>query len=657
MKGRDPGSLRGRGPTSKKGVALGMVLMLVGTAMLIGFAVVALVSFQMGLGLRQVTAHAAHNAAESVLQVALARIGDSDGDFGKQGTDALRVEAPDGTVGLLTFAAAQTQVVQGRPIAIAPSTHNFSRFELTTGKPGYGRTVPKDSIHLVGTGITPGGAVSRVEALVHFPPFSYALAASGPVHLKGCTIAGIRDPASVPRDSRGSPVVEPSQLSSGDVGANADLRLEKSLVKGDARSTTTVTLLDTEVDGETRQHATDLQLPAFHLDAYDPGAKTIGLELGDTFEQPSLSGNARREGDLHVPGDLVLDNGLLYVTGKLMVDGGIRGRGLVVSQGDLRVAGFSNVAAGESAALLCGGSVSLAGDGVFQGMVYCRGGLKADHVTIVGCLIQDGSAPVEMNDVRLYYTSATAGVSYEQQASYLLDFNCDPNCKPASAVLARLDTGALQKPSVEEPQVSIDAVTGMSSGLQMNSFELTRYCHRHMLVTVTKRHGNYVYTALLRRRHESTICPKGADGKGINDPELVEDRVEQWDDLVERKLEPDSPWESYPQTGMPGGVLSIYEFTNLDDLKKMLSDNAGWVYNLGNGTQTWTRNDWRGDLPAKKPGYDYAVAFASSLCGQIQREVTEVSTQGAAEKINLVVNPSRFLAPYDRMRLLYWGDL
>jgi hypothetical protein len=317
---------------------------------------------------------------------------------------------------------------------------------------------------------------------------------------------------------------------------------------------------------------------------------------------------------------------------------------------------------------------------VFQGLVYCRGGLKADHVTVVGCLIQDGgSSPVELNDVQLYYTSATAAVSYQQQASYLLTFtNADVDnnsqCQPASSVVANIQTGVLNTQQTGSLLPTFDAVTGLSTGA--SDWPLTRYCRQHMLVTVTKRGGRSVYTIFTRLRDE-TIYTFG----GIDDPGLIINRDNERDLPVVRQLLPDSPWQQYPPTGLPGGVLSIYEYNDLgspnnpDDFLGQISWSANWCNQVGlyNDLGLYAsgrppRSLWRDGPPSPlgPPIYDsgdsgpktlYGGNYSTALQAIVAKDQTGGSTMGTAEKVNLVVNPSRFLSPADRMRLLYWGDL
>ena len=394
-------------------------------------------------------------------------------------------------------------------------------------------------------------------------------------------------------------------------------------MKGDARTAGVLALSSSLIEGEARSNSPPLSLPSFALALFDPGARTVCRDLGERFDEGRLSGGARREGSLQVGGDLTLDHALLYVNGNLTVQGGVRGRGAIVVRGNVRIGGASAVEATDAAALMADGDITISGNGIFQGLVYCRGAFTADHVTIVGSLIQNSptSQAVSLDQVQLYFCAAGAEVKLFVPGSMLFsDASTEFWSQTSMTDTGRgpwTDAPTSQPGQASEPAPTISSLASPPGNL--SGQDLTDYLHVHSLLTVTRRDGRLIYTTLRRGRT--------MDGEG--------------DVPAERRLIANSPWAGYSTTEMPGQVISIYESVDLDSLITEWRSHWAWweaAHHRSTSEQAWQEH--------KQQITDRVSALSESV-GPADR----------AQQVTFSINPSRFLSPADRMRLLYWGDL
>jgi hypothetical protein len=86
---------------------------------------------------------------------------------------------------------------------------------------------------------------------------------------------------------------------------------------------------------------------------------------------------------------------------------------LVVATGKVTVKGASQLEGGNGVALLAGGNVSLTGapEGSYlQGLVYTNGSLSADHVSVVGPTLAEGSEASVFSAGGLYLPVGQSGV-------------------------------------------------------------------------------------------------------------------------------------------------------------------------------------------------------------------------------------------------------
>ena len=311
--------------------------------------------------------------------------------------------------GVLTFVPEQA--------GVRYSTNNF---ESTTAEPGDGKFVAPGSLHLIGVGQS-GGVTRSVEAVIRFTLFPQAIASSGPVISSGpLLVATLGNPAVV-----GEANLLPADILSNGPGAPAITLADGTKVTGDVQSVGTVELPasgNVDVWGEVRDNASPEDIVTLDPLQYDPVA--LGLipeELSGTeFTGPyHLEGAVRTDGDMTVQGDLVFDGGLLFVGGNLQVTGKVTGTGILACDGGIKVDGGAGFTAGQKVAMLAKGRVELQGSdrisSYFQGLIYTRGGISAQKITVIGALVNDGgdNTNIELNDARVFYDPAMPELSIE----------------------------------------------------------------------------------------------------------------------------------------------------------------------------------------------------------------------------------------------------
>lgn len=404
------------------------VLVVSTLAVMMAFLLAGAVFGHLGIAARFEDRQRARNAAESALAHGVERILEAE-EYGRNRQASDRVEVREGdAVGLLTFHQAEA----GRRRA-GYSTNNLRRDTSVSGWGG--RIVSADAAHLVATG-TCGASTRTMEALVHFPPFPFALSSSGSVKSEGgLLVAAVEDPADV---AGGAQQIPPEKLRRGHLASNSrnergvELSSE-SRVTGDLRSAGGVHLHEgASVGGELLQNVTPRNLPKVTVDKYDPGTGAGVQQLGASLETPTLEGMCRSKppgGTLRVSGDLNLDGAVLFVEGDLVVEGTIKGQGAVVVKGRTSVSGTARIETDNQAALLSQGDVTIAGSAregsFFQGLVYTEGDFRASDVTLVGAMVANkpgasGSA-MTLRDVNVveYAKSTDLDVQLKVDPKYL----------------------------------------------------------------------------------------------------------------------------------------------------------------------------------------------------------------------------------------------
>ncbi len=401
--------------------------LLVGVAALtLALAMAGAAFHQLNLTNRQGNRVGAINAAEAVVNLAIAELLQPGGqDFGKDRHPVVNWTAHDGhSSGRLSF----DPLVEPE----AWSTNNLGVDVPVAGCPGTGE-VPPGSLQLLGVG-RQGGVRVALHVLLHVPPFPYAVASSGRFTSEGGLLV-----AQLPRDSDpallGQVPLDLARLDPGNLASSLSQPDSISLqqgdeVLGDVESSGGIALNGARVWGEQRQHTDVTRLPLLDVESYlGQVPEAIATTLVEGSNQPSTlegfyqAGTHAQPVRLTFPQGLELKNAVLAIHGDVTVQGqGLRGRGALFCTGRLTVEGGAQLAADNQVAVLAGGDVTLSGAGAdhgFQGLIYTGGRLEASRMSLTGCLLANGGSQPERGSVKLDRAQVAATPVEDFQAGWL----------------------------------------------------------------------------------------------------------------------------------------------------------------------------------------------------------------------------------------------
>lgn len=361
---------------------------------------------------REHNAEIAHDLAESALQQALAHI-ILDPTLGEGAADDIVVthsDLPPGSEGRVTFTH------RDQPW----SFNNRRESNPVTGWSN--RSIPGKAAYFVAVGRA-GGVVSTVEMMVHVPKFPLVLGTEGGVRLSRTLVGAVRDPADVTVDANGRLVYDERNLDRGDLVSNGRVQLSsQSTVTGSLQALQGYDCpIDCSIRGEVIAPCSHTDVPTIDVQRYDPRDDPHTFYDDRVAPQPLgtvLSGVVRYAGDVHVVGDVALQQGVLYVAGDLTLDnGGLHGSGAVFVTGDVHLGGGNRLAGSDQVTLLSAGNVEIEGDSsqasVFQGTVYARGKFHATHMNLIGSFLSASTASdaTEFTDCTALYSVPLASVN------------------------------------------------------------------------------------------------------------------------------------------------------------------------------------------------------------------------------------------------------
>lgn len=371
----------------RKGVGLGVTLIIVALLAVVGFTLAALTVGRLQLlGNLQHKRHA-HRLAMSAIEAALGKLNQQP-QYGLYGNDPMIIvsgEEPNNR-GRLSFQPGLRD--------FPPSINNLQGLTARTGA----QTVPAASARLVAEGRY-GGSREVVEALVSQPVFPFALASSGPLHsTQGLIVATLADDSDSGRQNLLSDPARygnPANVLSNGAGLDSVQILGPSTICGDLQSSGRVDLSGTPIRilGELREDQDPGSIPNIQLSALLPSAPQIIPSA--PASSPTLRGAVVCNGPFLCTGDLTLEGSTLYVKGNLDVGGELKGSGSLTVEGTTHLRGSANLAALGRVAIVSQGDVNLDGTGsrqsYFKGIVYTKGKLTAHGLLVYGCLL--GAAP------------------------------------------------------------------------------------------------------------------------------------------------------------------------------------------------------------------------------------------------------------------------
>ncbi|GMU51625.1 MAG: hypothetical protein AMXMBFR33_07710 [Candidatus Xenobia bacterium] len=384
----------------RRGIGLGITLVVVALVFTLGMVVASASVSHLSLMTRTANAARADDLARSALALAVEKLF-NDQRFGTRSGEDETVTvslpfAPEGSQGMVSF-----EPGKGVPVSL----NNLLGSESTVGSGG--QVVPLQSAHLVAVGNC-RGVTRTVEAVLHLPPFPYAVASAGPVHSGGGLEVGAVGAGL--SSASGISELKPAHLLTNATGSSALTLGPRTTIKGDLLSSGGIRLDPsggTKVEGQVLPDQEPRTIPRLRLEDYDPEALDKPyVELASGFDQDTeLTGSMKREGDFRVDGDLKLRGALIYVEGDVEVTGALTGSGLLVTTGKLKVGGQTRMVSSDRMAILSRGGIELEGKGKassnLRGVVYTEGGLKAREIRLEGTLLAQTQGQVQLDETRL----------------------------------------------------------------------------------------------------------------------------------------------------------------------------------------------------------------------------------------------------------------
>ncbi|MHB2020715.1 MAG: FapA family protein [Candidatus Xenobia bacterium] len=430
----------------RHGISVVSTMLLVALATVVAFAVASLAFYHTTLEFHHHGNQLARQAARSAIAATIYNLKASDGVFGSgvpsptplpgllqlapapglswpaakttQDQQTVLWYGPEGSTGIVTFNHTFTWPPSSSTL-VAWSTHNFSEGLTSAPVPAYapGEEVPPNAIDLVATGMC-GSEVRRLDVLVYFPPFPYALQTGDNLDLESSTVGALN-------------------AGKADVASNSGVTLKGGKVSGNARAVGAVTLTEgAQVGGAVEPEASPVPLPAIDPSGFDPetstGQNPYTVDLPATVASippaalPSPTPNFFRASGptLTVNGDVNLNHGLLYVQGDLHVTGAVTGYGAIVATGNVTIDRGANLSATDQAALIAGGNVTLQGPDQskqFRGVVYCGGTFQASDITLLGAFASQQAATV--TGTQVVYDPQATRVSIDAALDFVENVN------------------------------------------------------------------------------------------------------------------------------------------------------------------------------------------------------------------------------------------
>lgn len=370
----------------RRGVGLGVTLVIVALLAVVGFTLAALTVGRIQILSRLEGQRRAHELALSAVHTAVGKLR-SQNNYGLYGTDpVITVDNPEGNSARLAFG---TDLAGS--LGIPPSFNNLGGLTPLSSP----QNVPASSARLVAEGRYAGN-VERLEVLLTQPVFPFALASTGPIHSsQGLIIASLDDESDEARQKLLSDPARygrPANLLSNSSSDDSVQILGPSTICGDLQSAGQIDLAGNPITilGELRENQDIAAIPDIPLNSLNLGSNPTVL-TGAPTNSPTLNGSLVCNGPFTCSGDLTLEGANLYVKGNLQVGGELRGTGCLVVEGTTSVHGVTNLSSQGRLALVSMGDITLSGSGsgssFFKGILYTKGRLTAHGLMVYGCLL------------------------------------------------------------------------------------------------------------------------------------------------------------------------------------------------------------------------------------------------------------------------------
>jgi len=405
----------------RRASSLASTLLLIAICVGLAFTVVSLAFHHLNMGNRLGNSQQARNLAESAISLTMEKILKAEGDYPKPGDDTVEVHFPSldaGAFGVTTF-----NVTVAGAHHLDVSWNNLKK-DTPVNSPN-GHVVPKEAVYLVGLGHC-AGVDKRVEAILQVPIFQSAISAEAGLDCQGPMLVASAD-TSADDDLLTHPENYLSQLKQAHVTTNQDAVLGQDvLVTGFVQAAGAVDTSsgNATVKGGIRPQSGRSEVPALDVNDFDPAklGKTHALsQTGANFHADG--GLIRMVGDV-VGNELTLPDGvshsgaIVWVKGDIKVKE-IRGVGAIIATGNITVSNSTNLSSDGTVAMLSGGNLSLTGqkndaDAIIKGIAYAGASLAVSNVTLVGTMVQAGTAAADSLHVdRANFIKTNDSVDFE----------------------------------------------------------------------------------------------------------------------------------------------------------------------------------------------------------------------------------------------------
>lgn len=386
-------------PSSRKrGAGILTVLTASTLLLLLGMTVAGTSFHHLSVSNRLHHSQIARNLAEDCLAKGLARLlahSPPDANPPFTGVMTLSNGNPLEESGVLTFDPTQvaTENTKLKNPQLIQSYNNIGS-DTSITIPGTTVTIPEHSIYLRAVG-SDHGIEKCMEAVVWVPPFPYAMAAGGQVHISGDSkVASVKDLADLTDPTK----YLPGSLATNSLDPNEALKLDGSniLITGDVQAAGGADIAaGTVIKGETRLHANQVHIPTIDISSYNTSSKAGVTTFSSSAGPNNVDGFAYRNGALDFNSGVTLNGGIVYVDGDLTVNGPISGEGALIATGKLTITGSGQLNSNNKVALLSKQDMTLTGSSSSHlgasGLLYTEGKLQADYADISG----SAAAPVK----------------------------------------------------------------------------------------------------------------------------------------------------------------------------------------------------------------------------------------------------------------------
>lgn len=375
----------------KRGAGILTVLTASSLLLMLGLTVAGTSFHHLSVSNRLHHSQIARNLAEDCLAKGLAKVlalSPPDANPPFPGVMSISHGSPSEASGVLTFDATLLAAENAKlknPQLIQSYNNIGSDTSITV--PGTSITIPEHSIYLRAVG-TDHGIEKCMEAVVWVPPFPYAIASGGKIHISGDSkVASVKDLADL-----GDPTKYlPGSMATNSLDPDEALKLDGTniLVTGDVQAAGGADISSGAViQGETRLYAGQVNIPAIDITSYDTSAKAGVTTYSSSSGPNQVDGFAYRNGPLNFSSGVTLNGGVVYVDGDLTVNGPISGEGALIATGKLTITGAGQLDSNNKVALLSKDDMTLTGSSGAHlgasGLLYTEGKLQADYADISG---------------------------------------------------------------------------------------------------------------------------------------------------------------------------------------------------------------------------------------------------------------------------------